>query len=134
MKQITVDATIDQIEVVTDFVNAELEERDCPLKTVMQIDVALDEILANVAHYAYPEGTVGKVQVSLSVEPNRITLTFVDEGKPYDPTQKSDPDTTLSADEREIGGLGIFLVKKTMDSIDYEYADGKNVLRITKSF
>ncbi len=133
MKEITVDASVENIEIVTEFVNGQLEELNCPIRAQMQIDVAIDELLGNIAHYAYhPE--VGKATVRVEVEQNplAVIITFMDGGVPYDPLQNNDPDITLSAGEREIGGLGIFLVKKSMDEISYEYKNGQNILRIKK--
>ncbi len=133
MKEITVDASVENIEIVTEFVNGQLEELNCPMRAQMQIDVAIDELLGNIAHYAYhPE--VGKATVRVEVEQNplAVIITFMDGGVPYDPLQNNDPDITLSAGEREIGGLGIFLVKKSMDEISYEYKNGQNILRIKK--
>jgi anti-sigma regulatory factor (Ser/Thr protein kinase) len=138
-KSITVDATIANVETVTDFVNAELEALDCPMKAQMQIDVAIDELFGNIAHYAYKDHESGKpgmanVEVSSSKdEPPQVVITFTDCGIPYNPLENEDPDVTLSAEERKIGGLGIFLVKKTMDDISYEYKDGKNILTIKKN-
>lgn len=134
MKEITIDAAIENIEKVTDFINAELEALECPMKAEMQIDVAIDELFGNIAHYAYsPETGTAVVRFEVVKEPLAVIITFIDNGKPFNPLSKAEPDTTLSAEEREIGGLGIFLVKKTMDSIEYEYKDGKNVLMIKKS-
>ncbi len=134
MKELTVEATLENIEVVTDFINAELETLDCPLKAQMQIDVAIDELFGNIAHYAY-DGESGKATVRFAAEndPRCAVITFIDSGKPYDPLEKDDPDTSLSAEDREVGGLGIFLVKKTMDDIYYEYRDGRNILTVKKN-
>lgn len=131
----TVPASVDQITGLVDFVNDTLEEAGCPMKAQMQIDVALDEVLANIANYAYGGG-MGDMTVSLELidEPRSIVIRFTDSGVPYDPLTAKEPDTTLSAEERPIGGLGIFLVRKTMDSLDYEYKDGKNILTATKQF
>ena len=97
-------------------------------RSQMQINIAIDEIYSNIVKFS------GATSVTLIVEIRKATstvkLTFIDNGKPYDPLQKADPDTTLSADEREVGGLGIFLVKKTMDDISYESKDGQNILKI----
>ena len=137
-KSITVDATIANVETVTNFVNAELEALDCPMKAQMQIDVAIDELFGNIAHYAYKcneNGKPGQANVEVSAskdEPPHVVITFTDCGIPYNPLENEDPDVTLSAEERQIGGLGIFLVKKTMDDISYEYKDGKNILTIKK--
>lgn len=133
--KLTLEATIANIEVVTDFINEKLDEMDCPMKAQMQIDVAIDELFGNIAHYAYePEVGMATVCIEKLDDLSGVTITFIDGGKPYNPLQKDDPDVTLSAADREIGGLGIFMVKKTMDGMEYEYKEGKNVLRIKKLF
>ncbi len=134
MKELTVDAAVENIEVVTDFVNEELEKLDCPVKARRQIDVAIDELFGNIARYAYSPD-VGKATVRFSVEENplEVTITFIDNGIPFNPLEKSNPDTHLSAEERPIGGLGIFLVKKSMDLVEYEYKNGQNILKIKKN-
>ena len=133
MKKLTIDATVENLEQVLAFVDAELEAADCPLKSQMQIDVAVEEIFVNIAHYAYAPDT-GKAVVGVSVagDPATAKITFSDTGMPYNPMEKEDPDVTLSAEEREIGGLGIFMVKKSMDTMDYEYRNGQNLLTMTK--
>lgn len=133
MKEITVDATIENVQTVTDFVDERLEEINCPMKALMQINIAIDELFSNVARYAY-SGKTGKITVSVDTngKPMKVQLTFVDEGVPYDPLSKEDPDITLDAEEREIGGLGIYMVKKTMDDFQYEYKDGKNIVTVCK--
>ena len=134
MKELTLPATIENIEKVTDFVNDLLVEIECPMKAQMQIDIAIDELFGNIAHYAYnPETGPATVRVEVTEEPISVVITFIDHGVPYDPLKKDDPDITLSAEERAIGGLGVFMVKKTMDEISYEYRDGKNILRIKKN-
>ena len=134
MKELNIEATLENISEVTDFVNSELEALGCPVKTQMQIDIAIDELFGNIAHYAYdPETGPATVRVEVEKEPLCVIITFIDNGIPFDPLAKKDPDTTLSAEEREIGGLGIFLVKKTMDDISYEYKNGQNILRIKKT-
>ena len=133
MKELTIAATIENIETVTDFVNEQLEAYDCPMKAQMQIDIAIDELFGNIAHYAYnPEIGSATVRVEVIEDPLSVVITFIDNGVPYDPLKKEDPNTTLSAEDREIGGLGIFMVKKTMDDIIYEYKDGQNRLTIVK--
>lgn len=134
MKEITLDATVNNLEKVTDFVNEELERVGCPFKPMTQIDIVIDELFSNIAHYAY-KPDVGPVTVTVDIEENPISviITFRDNGKPFNPLQTADPDTHLSADERQIGGLGIFLVKKTMDDVAYEFKDGQNILRIKKN-
>ena len=133
MKEMTIPATVENIEKVTEFVNSQLEDIDCPLKAQMQIDIAIDELFGNIAHYAYnPETGPATVRIEVTEAPISVIITFIDHGVPYDPLKKDDPDITLSTDDREIGGLGIFMVKKTMDEIAYEYKDGQNILRIRK--
>ena len=134
-KELTVDAGLDQIAVVTEFVEGILQQAGCPVKTIMQINVAVDEVFSNIVRYAYKEST-GKatVQVQIARAVPSVTLTFLDSGKPFNPLEKEDPDVTLPAGERQIGGLGIYLVKKTMDQVDYEYRDGKNRLRLLKKW
>ena len=133
MKELTIAATVDNIAAVTDFVNEQLEVLNCPIKAQMQIDIAIDELFGNIAHYAY-HPAVGKATVRVEVleEPLAVVITFIDNGIPYDPLVKEDPDVTLSAEERSVGGLGIYMVKKTMDEIAYEYKDGQNILKIRK--
>ena len=135
MKELTISATVESIEAVTDFVNEQLEAADCPMKALMKIDIAIDEIFSNIAYYAY-NGEEGEatVRVEFAENPQGVAITFIDKGVPYDPLAKDDPDMTLSIDDREIGGLGIYMVKKSMDEVSYEYKDGQNVLTIKKNF
>ena len=134
MKELTIAATVENIETVTDFVNEQLESLDCPMKAQMQIDIAIDELFGNIAHYAYnPEVGDATVRVEVIEDPLAVVITFIDNGVPYDPLKNDDPDTTLSADERDIGGLGIYMVKKSMDDITYEYKAGQNILTIKKN-
>ena len=134
MKELTVAAKVENIEAVTDFVNEQLEVLDCPKKAQVQIDIAIDELFGNIAHYAYnPEIGQATVRVEVIQDPLAVVITFIDNGVPYDPLTKADPDTTLSVEERDIGGLGIYMVKKSMDEITYEYKDGQNILAIKKN-
>ena len=133
MKELTVGASVDNIEAVTAFVDRELEALHCPMKAQMQIDVALEELFANIAHYAYPDST-GEATIRVCVSSEYAEIFLIDSGIPYDPLAKPDPDITLNAQDRPIGGLGIFMTKKLMDSISYEYKDGKNILTIKKCF
>lgn len=133
MKEINIIATVENIPAVTAFVDEQLEQLNCPMKTQMQVDVAIDELFGNIAHYAYnPEIGVATVRVEVTDDPLAVVITFIDNGVPYDPLAKDDPDITLSAEERAIGGLGIYMVKKSMDNISYEYKNGQNILQIKK--
>ena len=133
MKELNISATIENIAAVTAFVDEQLEELDCPMRTQLQVDVAIDELFGNIAHYAYnPEVGAATVRVEVTENPLSVVITFIDNGVPYDPLAKADPDVTLSAEERQIGGLGIYMVKKSMDDVSYEYKNGQNILRIKK--
>lgn len=133
MKELTVDATMGSIPVVTDFVDEQLKQYDCPMKAQAQINIAIDELFSNIVHYAYhPKVGPATVRVEVIEEPLSVVITFIDQGVPYDPLSKADPDVTLDAMDREPGGLGIYIVKKNMSEITYEYKDGKNILRIRK--
>ena len=103
------------------------------MKIMMQIEIAVEEIYVNIVHYAY-NPSVGKATIRCEVtdNPMQVMIQVLDSGIPFDPLAKEDADITLSADERDIGGLGIFMVKQSMDEVNYEYKDGKNVLTIKK--
>ena len=134
MKELHIAATVENIEKVTDFVNEQLEGLNCPVKARMQIDIAIDELFGNIAHYAYkPDVGDATVRVEVVESPLSVIITFIDGGVPYDPLTAADPDTTLSAEERAIGGLGIFMVRKSMDEITYRYENGSNILSIRKN-
>lgn len=132
-REITVDATVENLITVNDFVDELLAGTDCPMNAKFKIDLVVEEIFVNIANYAYGE-TGGKavVQGCIDENPRRLTLRFVDEGVPYDPLKKDPPDLTLSPEKREIGGLGIFLVKSNVDEVTYQYEKGKNILTIMK--
>jgi len=132
MAEITLEARIDSLSKVLAFLDEQLEMMDCTPKTQIQIDVAVEEMYVNVASYAYGDG-VGPVTVRVEESaPRTVSITLIDEGVPYNPLAKPDPDVTLSAEEREIGGLGIFLVKKNMDKMEYHRDGEYNVLTISK--
>lgn len=135
MKEIRIEAKVHNLEEVQQFVNEQLIEHGCPAKVRTQISIAVEEIFVNIASYAYDPGT-GAVQIQTEIvfNPRKIEISFTDTGVPYNPLAKEDPDTTLSAERRQIGGLGIFMVKKSMDDMKYEYRDGKNILTIEKKF
>ena len=135
MEKITVKAVLENLQTVIDFATEHLEARDCSMKVVMQTELVIEEVFVNIASYAYnPEIGPATFCMEFEENPSAVLMTFIDGGRPYDPLKQTDPDTTLDIDEREIGGLGIFLVKKNVDEISYEYADGKNILRMKKFF
>ena len=133
MDELEIDAKVENLDQVLSFVDSRLEARDCPAGYMMNIDIAVEEIFVNIASYAY-DGGPGKAWIRIGFEeyPHTMVLTFIDKGKPFDPVSKPDPDVTLSAEERKIGGLGIFMVKKSMDTMEYTRKDDSNILTITK--
>ena len=129
VKELTLEARLANLQQVLDFVDDQLRSMHCPMKLMMQIDVAVEEIFVNVASYAYAPGTGSvTVRTDLQESPRAALITFIDSGVPFNPLAKQDPDVTLSAEERSIGGLGIYMVKKTMDKMDYAYENGQNIL------
>lgn len=133
MKEIDITAVVENLQTVIDFVDEQLEAKDCPLKIKMQIDMAVEEIFVNISNYAYfPDVGPATVRVSISDQPPMVDITFIDNGVPYDPLKRADPDVSLPAEQRGIGGLGIFIVKKSMDDVKYEYRDGHNILTLKK--
>ena len=132
--ELELEAVVDNLPEVQSFVEERLEAADCPMKAQMQISVAVEEIFVNIANYAYkPDKGKAIVRVEVTDKPVAVAITFVDHGVPYDPLAKVDPDVTLAAHEREIGGLGIFMTKKIMDDVAYEYRDGQNILTLKKN-
>lgn len=126
-------ASVDELDKVIGFVDEMLESADCPMNIQLQIELAVEEIFVNIASYAYAPGTGNAViKVSLSGEPAVAEITFKDSGVPYNPLAREDPDVNLPASEREVGGLGIFLTKKNMDKVAYEYRDGMNIFTMKK--
>ena len=133
MREKTVQATLENLDEVMDFVEEQMEVYHCSMKMQMQIAVAVEEIYVNIASYAYREQKGNaRIRVQSGGDPLQIIITFEDDGIPYNPLLKEDPDITLSAEERKIGGLGIYIVKKSMDQVEYHYQNGKNILTIRK--
>ena len=131
------EAADENLEAVNDFIHAQIKPFSCQSQTLFQIDLAVEEIFVNISHYAYSPDK-GTVQIECSAEktadaPAKLTVSFTDRGKAFNPLAKPDPDITLSVEEREIGGLGIFLTKKYMDSVLYERKDNQNILTFTKT-
>lgn len=135
MKELTLEAKSENLDKAVDFIKEGLAVYDCSASILKQLEIAIEEIFVNIAMYAYGSST-GKVIIRSEIqeEPRCIVITFIDEGVPYNPLEKSDPDTTVPIKERKIGGYGIFLVKKKMDEMSYKYEDGKNILTTKKNF
>ncbi len=134
MKSLTVPANTQYLDEITSFVDAELEPFDCPMGTQMQIELAIEEIFVNIASYAY-HSAAGETEIRCEVlqDPLRVVIQFLDSGKPFDPLAKEDADTSEEALMQREGGLGILLVKRTMDDVQYAYEGGKNILTIRKN-
>ena len=132
MEKLTIDATVENLATVTEFITSSLEEKDCPLKVIMQMELVIEEIFVNVASYAY-RPNVGNVTIYKEFDNQSITVSFVDSGVDYNPLEHEDPDTNAEIEDRDIGGLGIFLIKKNVDEISYERKDEQNILTIKKN-
>lgn len=134
MKKIVIPAAVEHMDEINAFVDAELEACGCSPKAQMQVALAVEEIFVNIASYAYnPEVGEAEICVDTSGDPPSVIIRFLDRGQPFNPLEKPDADTTLSVEERGIGGLGILLVKKNMDEVQYSYEDGANILTIRKN-
>ena len=131
---ITLTNDIQQVPQLAEFVDMVCEEVGMDMAVAIQMNLAIEEAVVNVMTYAYPAGTIGNVNIEAQANDERLKFTIIDSGIPFDPTTKDEVDTTLSAEERPIGGLGIHLVRQLMDSINYERIDGKNVLTLRKKF
>ncbi len=132
--ELVIEASTDRLAEVQTFIEERLESVDCPPKAQMQVGVAVEEIFVNIAHYAYaPDKGCATVRVEVLEDPVSVVITFIDHGIPYDPLAREDPDISLSAQQRQIGGLGIFMTKQLMDDVAYEYKDGQNILTLKKN-
>jgi anti-sigma regulatory factor (Ser/Thr protein kinase) len=130
MKKLIVEAHVDNLDQVVDFINEDLEEHNCPPNLQSAIDITVEEIFVNIANYAYkPEN--GNVTICISTKEGFV-ISFEDTGKPYNPLERADPDFSIPINERKPGGLGIFLVKQLMDKVTYTRVDNKNLLTMTK--
>ena len=127
-------AIVEELDTVMQFVDQHLEATNCSQKVIGQVELAVEEIYTNIASYAYhPENGMAKIRCEVKGEPLQIIIGFSDEGKPYNPLKREMPDLTANVETREIGGLGIFLVRKMMDEVEYQFVDGKNILTIRKN-
>ena len=135
MKELTLEATIENIAQVTEFVNALLDADDCEIRTRRMIDIVIDELFSNIARYAYaPKTGMATVRVTMRQNPRAVEIAFVDSGVPYNPLTHEMPASDLSPKMRKAGGFGISIVKRSMDNFRYEYVDGCNVTTITKLY
>ena len=133
MKRLDIEANVDKLNDVLEVLEEQLDENNCSPKAQVQLDVAVEEIFVNIAHYAYSNKEDGRAIIDIEFpKDDYVSITFYDNGVPYDPLAKEDPDITLSADDRPIGGLGIYMVKKSMDEVAYRHENGQNIFTIGK--
>ena len=137
MAELEVAAIQDNLKDVFEFVNSELKERTDNKTLMRQIKLCVEEIFLNISSYAYHPGT-GNAKIILRLEgdpvPIRVSITFIDKGRPFNPLSEGNPDTESDLDERQVGGLGIFLVKNSADDIYYEFKNDQNMLTFVKEF
>ena len=133
MKSLVVTAVADNLEEITEFVNEELEQYGCGPRTQMQIEVAVEEIFANIVNYAYETEGEAEIRCEVLEEPLRVVIQFLDDGKPFNPLEKEDADISSEALAAREGGLGILMVRKSMDGVRYSFEDGRNILTIEKN-
>lgn len=131
-KHLTLHNDVQQVTLLADYIDAVADESALDPALAISLNLALEEAVANVILYAYPEGTQGDVDITTTVADGVLTFIIADEGVPFDPTQKEEADVTLGLEERPIGGLGIFLVRQIMDTVGYERREGRNILTLTK--
>lgn len=132
MKELKLNSDITNLNEVLEIVDSEIMNRNCSKKFVNEVNLAVEEVFANISHYAYQPGS-GEVTIKVSSE-HMLMIEFVDAGIPFNPLEKDNPDITLSAEERENGGLGVFIIRKMMDNVTYRYENGKNILTLIKLF
>ena len=132
-RSLTLPNDINTIPQLNEFIDTVCEELEIDMALAMSLNLAMEEAVVNVMDYAYPEGTEGEVDIEAIADEAQLHFTISDSGKPFDPTAKEEVDTTLSAEERPIGGLGIHLIRQLMDDISYERKDDKNILRLSKN-
>lgn len=131
-KKLTLHNDVQQISKLADFVDAIAEEASIDPSLAMSLNLALEEAVTNVVMYAYPAGEEGDVDIVAALSDGSLLFTISDKGIPFDPTKKEDADITLGVEERQIGGLGIFLVRQLMDTVEYKRKDGYNILTMKK--
>ena len=131
--KLTLPNNIEQIPKLSEFIDSICEKFCIDMETTMSLNLALEEAVVNVMSYAYPEGTIGDVDIEVVKGPQYLDFIISDSGKPFDPTTKEDPDTNLSVEERPIGGLGIHIIRQIMDSVHYERKENRHYLTLRKN-
>ena len=135
ISELSIEATIENLEKVEEFIDENLDKCNFSKKRMSQIKISVEEIYVNIAHYAYSPNTgMAKISVDINQDDKYMEIVFIDQGKPYNPLEKKDPDVKLKVSERQMGGLGIYMTKKLMDDISYEYSHGKNILTLKNNW
>ncbi len=132
-RSITLTNDVQEVPRLNVFVDEVCEDMGCDMETTMRMNLAIEEAVVNVIDYAYPSGTVGSIDIKVTIYDNHMEFVISDSGTPFDPTKKEDVDISLPVEERRIGGLGIHLVRQLMDKINYERKDGRNILTLIKN-
>ena len=132
-RSITLTNDVQEVPRLNVFVDEVCEDMGCDMETTMRMNLAIEEAVVNVIDYAYPSGTVGSIDIKVTIYDNHMEFVISDSGTPFDPTKKEDVDISLPVEERRIGGLGIHLVRQLMDKINYERKDGRNILTLLKN-
>lgn len=132
-KKLTIENKLEQLTLLSGYVEELCEELNLGPELVFNFNLVLEEAMTNVVMYAYPEGETHTIDLTATLQGKELVFVLKDTGTPFDPTQVPDVDTSLSAEEREIGGLGIFLIKQIMDRVEYQYIDNHNVLTMAKN-
>lgn len=131
-RHLTLHNDVGEIPQLAAFIDETAEEAGIDMTLAMSLNLAMEEAVVNVMNYAYPAGVVGTIDIDAACDDGLLTFVISDSGTPFDPTKADDPDVTLQAEDRAIGGLGIFLVRQIMDHTEYQYLDGKNILTLRK--
>ena len=132
-RSITLTNDVQEVPRLNVFVDEVCKDMGCDMETTMRMNLAIEEAVVNVIDYAYPSGTVGSIDIKVTIYDNHMEFVISDSGTPFDPTKKEDVDISLPVEERRIGGLGIHLVRQLMDKINYERKDGRNILTLIKN-
>ena len=132
-KRLLVDNQMSDLARVVAFLEELGEEWELSVQQVLSLNLVLEEALTNIFLYGYDDNDQHSIEINFGIEGDQLTISLIDDGQPYDPTLKADPDITLTGEERPIGGLGIFLIKKIMDKVEYERKTNKNILILTKN-
>ena len=133
-KELRIRNQMTELEKVNQFIGEISEELGLSMEMTMDLNLVIEELVVNVVSYAYPQGTDGEIELMVTSDDKELTLVLSDQGREFDPTSKEDSDMSVNPAERELGGMGIFLVKNIMDEVTYKRFKGKNLLTMTKKF